>query len=89
MFDPQVMKVRREDLHMTRNELAKRVGVCRDSIKNWETGQNVPGVDAFVRWTAVLDIPFDEAIAYPMDTATFGEVVAAEMFRKKGLIKNG
>ncbi|UZJ29362.1 helix-turn-helix domain-containing protein [Streptomyces endophytica] len=89
MFDPKVMKARREDLHMTKAEVAHRVGVCRDSISNWENGQNMPGVDSFVRWSAALSIPLSEVLAHPMDTVTFGEVVAADVFRQKETIKNG
>lgn len=52
----QRLRQRREDLHMSRQELAHLLGVSVSAIGNYETGQNAVREDVLLRLFHVLDV---------------------------------
>ena len=52
----QRLRERREELGMSRAELASRLGVSVSAIGNYETGQNAVREDVLMRLFHVLDV---------------------------------
>ena len=48
---------RRKAMGMTQEELASRMGVSRQSVAKWETGQSSPDIDRLSLLRDVLDEP--------------------------------
>lgn len=53
---------RRKAMGMTQEELASRMGVSRQSVAKWETGQSSPGIDRLALLRDVLQTSLDELI---------------------------
>ncbi len=50
------LKARREDLGLTQDELAARMGVTRQSVSNWESGHRWPSPDGTLLLTHLLEV---------------------------------
>lgn len=53
---------RRKVMGMTQEELASRMGISRQSVAKWETGQSSPDIDRLVLLREVLQTSLDELI---------------------------
>lgn len=53
---------RRKAMGMTQEELASRMGVSRQSVAKWETGQSSPDIDRLALLRDVLQTSLDELI---------------------------
>ena len=65
-FDPRRIQALRAQLGLSQSDLARRIGIHRRTLRNWETGQNRPnavamrileGLEANAGRSAVI-IPF-------------------------------
>lgn len=56
------IKQRRKELHMTQEDLAKRINVSRSAVSNWEIGRNYPDIEIIVRLSDELDISLDKLL---------------------------
>lgn len=53
------LKAARVNANLTQTEAAKRIGVTRDTISNWETGKSSPNVRIFKVIEKVYGVPYD------------------------------
>lgn len=53
------LTARRKQLKMSQAELAKRLGMARTSVTQWETGGKIPSVTALDHLTKILDVSMD------------------------------
>ncbi len=51
------IKARRQELHLSQQELADRLCVVRQTVSKWEKGLSVPDSDLLVALSEVLDLP--------------------------------
>ena len=64
MYDLNTIKERirkaRSDIDMTQDQLAKKMGYERETVTAWESGKNIPKLDALIRLCDILqcDITF-------------------------------
>ena len=54
------LRAARSNANLTQAEAAKKIGVSRDTIANWENGKTSPSVGKFKRIEAVYGISYDE-----------------------------
>ncbi len=77
----------RKKKKMTQEALADQVGVARQTIVKWESGESIPDLDAAARLSSVLDVPLDELVnAPPEEVAGDPAVSGRHMF---GLVTVG
>ena len=43
------MRLRREELKLSRREMAERMGVSAVAINKWEDGDKNPGIDSYIK----------------------------------------
>ena len=60
----------RKKKKMTQEALADQVGVARQTIVKWESGESIPDLDAAARLSSVLDVPLDELVNAPPEEVT-------------------
>ena len=53
------IKMRRQELNMTQEMLAKELNVGRTTVSNWESGRNYPDLQLIVSISNVLNISLD------------------------------
>ena len=96
MLGNQLMELRRR-VGMTQEELAERVGVSRQTLSKWETGESSPDLDKAGRLARVFDVSLDTLVdagrgkhAYGMVTVgADGTIRLPERARKQFGIKDG
>lgn len=54
------IKMYREHLKMTREELAQKVRVGTHTIEKYESGEHIPSTQTLLKLSTVLDIPASE-----------------------------
>lgn len=54
-----MIKERREELNMTQQELADKMGVSRIAVVHWEQGEALPRAGKLKKLSEVLDCPID------------------------------
>lgn len=59
------LKAARVNANLTQTEAAKRIGVTRDTISNWETGKSSPNVRMVKVIEKVYGVPYDSLIFLP------------------------
>ena len=59
MKDKISLKAARVNANLTQSEAAKKIGVTRDTISNWETGKSSPNVQKFQIIEKVYDVSYD------------------------------
>ena len=55
---------RRKTLGMTQEQLAERLGVSRQTVTKWETGESVPDLANAGALAEALDVSLDALVAY-------------------------
>ena len=82
---------RREELQLTREQLAARVGVMPRTVRAWELGEKTPRDHDLVRLAEALDVPVDAlAVALPRREpalSPLGRVIRAQQ-RRLGLSRD-
>lgn len=56
------IKVRRTELNLTQEDLAKKLNVSRTAISNWEQQRNYPDIELLVTISDELDISLDKLL---------------------------
>lgn len=59
MKDKISLKAARVNANLTQSEAAKKIGVTRDTISNWETGKSSPNVQKFQIIEKVYGVSYD------------------------------
>ncbi|MCI8403998.1 MAG: helix-turn-helix transcriptional regulator [Clostridia bacterium] len=49
----------RREKGLTQNELAKKIGVSRTCVSNWESGARIPDCVAVIKIAAIFQVPVD------------------------------
>ena len=52
----------RRDKHMTQSQLAKKIGVERYSIADWEQGRSEPSISNLIALLKILDVSFEDLL---------------------------
>ncbi|MFP5289013.1 MAG: helix-turn-helix domain-containing protein [Thermoanaerobaculia bacterium] len=81
----------REEKGWDRGELARRLGVTRARLKNWERGTNMPPVETLVDLGGALDVSLDELVTgevagrllTPEECQRLGEHLAMELSKMR------
>lgn len=58
----EIIKILRESLGMTQEQLAKQVGVTQGAVAQWENGLTHPAFDKLLTVASVLGVTVDELI---------------------------
>lgn len=61
MLGKNIIKFREEN-NMSQQELAEKIGISRQSISKWETGNALPSIDNLITLSGMLDVSLDELI---------------------------
>jgi putative transcriptional regulator len=81
----------REEKGWDRGELARRLGVTRGRLKNWERGMNTPPVETLVDLGGTLEVSLDELVTgevagrllTPEECQRLGKHLAVELSRMR------
>lgn len=57
--------------HLTQETLAEKVGVSRQTLSKWETGEAVPDIEKSVVLADVLEVSLDELVSYERQNSEF------------------
>lgn len=60
-----ILKRLREARQLTQEELARRVGVTRQAVSRWETGETQPGTDTLRLLSVALDVSVNTLLGAP------------------------
>ena len=66
MISETLQKLRKQK-NMTQEELAGQVGVARQTIAKWETGESTPDLEMAGRLASVLDVALDDLVNAPVE----------------------
>ena len=53
---------RRKQLHMTQDELGRKLGVTNKAVSKWETGETLPDIQLLESLASTLDVTIDELL---------------------------
>lgn len=56
------IKMYRQQLHLSQEELADKIYVTRQTISNWETGKNYPDIHSLLMMSTLFDISLDQLV---------------------------
>lgn len=59
------LKAARVNANLTQKEAANRIGVAKDTIRNWERGKHYPPADKLEIMLNVYDVKYDDLIFLP------------------------
>lgn len=59
------LRAARVNAGLTQNEAAKKIGVTRDTLRNWETGKSSPNVVIFKTIEKVYGMSYDDISFLP------------------------
>ena len=76
----------RKKRNLTQEALAEQVGVSRQTVAKWESGESAPDLDAAGRLGRALDVSLDELVSTPQETFPPEEAKGRHMF---GLVTVG
>ena len=65
----------RTQMGLSQEELAEQLGVSRQSVSKWETGQSVPDLDKLIKLADLFGVTLDELVR---DTSEQGEGTSAQ-----------
>lgn len=63
------LKAARVNVNLTQDEAAKRIGVTKDTIRNWEQGKHFPPVDKLKIMLQVYNVKYEDLNFSPSDNA--------------------
>ena len=68
MFKDNLVSVRK--MHgFSQDELAEKIGVSRQTLSKYETGESLPDIERCKLLAEVLDVSLDELVNYDRETA--------------------
>jgi len=56
----------RKEKNFTQESLAEKIGVSRQTLAKWESGESTPDLEMGERLSAALDVPLDELVHAPL-----------------------
>lgn len=56
------LKIRRKELNLTQEEVAKQLFISRQAISNWETGKSYPDIEKIVMLSDIYEISLDKLL---------------------------
>ena len=66
MIGKSIQKLRKQN-NLTQEALAEQIGVARQTIAKWETGDSTPDLEMAGRLAGVLDVSLDDLVNAPAD----------------------
>lgn len=54
----------RKSRHLTQEQVAGEIGVSRQALSKWETGESLPDIDNCVALAAFYDVTLDDLVKY-------------------------
>ena len=66
MIGKNLQKLRKQR-NLTQEALAEAVGVARQTIAKWETGESIPDLETAGRLASVLDVVLDDLVNAPAE----------------------
>ena len=78
----ELLKKARIDAGLDQGQLARALGVARNTVSNYETGRSIPTLDVAVNWARVTGVPLEwlaEGVVRPegLEPPTFWSVADA------------
>lgn len=64
MFKDNLIALRKRN-HMTQEELAEKIGVSRQALAKWETGETVPDLERSALIAQVFSVTLDDLVNQP------------------------
>lgn len=55
----EILRTRRQELHLTQQAVAEKLHVTRQTVSNWETGKNYPDVPTLIELSEYYDLSLD------------------------------
>ena len=55
----ELLKKARIDAGLDQGQLARALGVARNTVSNYETGRSIPTLDVAVNWARVTGVPLE------------------------------
>ncbi|ALS00410.1 hypothetical protein ATZ33_03175 [Enterococcus silesiacus] len=56
------LQLRRKELNMTQEEVAKKLFISRQAISNWETGKSYPDIENIIALSTIYEISLDNLL---------------------------
>ncbi len=75
------IKSRRKELKISQEDLAKKIGVSRSAVSNWEIERNYPDLQIIVSLSEVLGLSLDALLKE--DSAVVGKITEDTVKRKR------
>ena len=66
MIGKNLLKLRKQK-NLTQEALAEKIGVARQTIAKWETGESTPDLDLAGRLANMLDVALDDLVNAPAE----------------------
>ena len=63
------LKAARVNIGLNQDEAAKRLGISRDTLRNWETGKTVPSISKIPNIEQLYGLSYDDLIFLPNNYA--------------------
>ena len=74
------IQILRKKQNLTQESLAELVGVTRQTIAKWESGESVPDLSLAGKLAAALDVTLDELVEAPREELTDESLKGKHMF---------
>lgn len=56
------LKARRNELHLTQDQVAESLGITRQTMSNWENGRSYPDIERVIRLSELYALSLDELL---------------------------
>ncbi|GAA2917353.1 helix-turn-helix domain-containing protein [Enterococcus pseudoavium] len=56
------LKMRRNELKLTQDYVAEKLGITRQTISNWENGRSYPDIERIIRLSELYELSLDELL---------------------------
>jgi transcriptional regulator with XRE-family HTH domain len=76
-FSQKLVHLRKQH-HLTQGDFAEKVGVTRQAVYKWESGQSYPGAQTLVEMKALFGVSIDDMLDPAVDITAAAEPVSAE-----------
>ena len=87
MLSEKIYELRRKQ-GLSQEQLAEQIGVSRQAISKWESGQSIPDLDKLILLSEHFQISLDELVKETSDESTKGDDVSSNLV-DKGNIEKG
>ncbi len=67
------LKFLRKESGLSQEELAEKLGVSRQSVAKWESGENLPGIDKCSELAFLFGTTIDNLVNFSFSDTTFSE----------------